>query len=72
MGVVSNASLTGTQRQHRHLLVHRNAANPATENITQDAHLKIIHMTGRSKNKKQHAIGCEKNHTVVNGGQLAV
>jgi hypothetical protein len=42
----------------------------ATQNMTQDAYLKIIHKTGISKNKKQHTIGCEYIHIAVNDGQL--
>jgi len=65
-------SLIGTQQEHRHQLVHRNAADEASKYITQDAHLKIVHDTRSSKNKMQHAIGCEYIHTVVNGGQFTV
>jgi len=54
-GTSFNASLQGTQQQRRHQLVHREAANVATENMTQDAHLKIVRKTGSRTNKKQHA-----------------
>jgi len=40
MGASSHASVAETQQQHRHQLVHRDAAIAATENITQDAHFK--------------------------------
>ena len=40
--------------------------------MTQDAHVKIVRETGRSTNKKQHAVSCEYIHTVVNGRQLTV
>jgi len=69
-GASFNASLQGTQQQRRHQLVHREAANVATENMTQDAHLKIVRKTGSSTNKKQHAIGCEYVHIMVDGRQL--
>jgi len=39
-GASSNAPLAETQQQCRHQLVHRDAAIAATENMTQDAHLK--------------------------------
>jgi len=35
----SISALTGTLQQRRHQLVHREAANLATENMTQDVHL---------------------------------
>jgi len=41
MGVSYHASLQGTQQQCRHQLVHRKAADVATENMTLDAHFKI-------------------------------
>jgi len=50
MGTSSNATLVGTEQQCRHQLVHLNAANAASENITLDAHLKIIRKTRNSKN----------------------
>jgi len=68
----SNVSLAGTQQQLRHQLVHRNAANAATENMTQDAYLKIIRYIGSSKNKMKHAIGCEYTHIAINVLQLTV
>jgi hypothetical protein len=45
-------------------------ANAAPRNITQDANFKIICKTGRSKNKTQHAVGCEYMHIFVNSHQL--
>jgi len=72
MGVSPNPSLSSTQQECRHQLVHRNAANVATKYMTQDAHLKIVCKTGSSKNKKQHAIGCEYIHITVNNGQLTI
>jgi len=71
-GTTSNTGILGTQRQRRHNLVHRDAANAATKHMAQDAHLKIIHKTGSSKNKKHHAAGCEYIHIEANGGQLTV
>ena len=69
-GATSNTELLGTQQERRHKLVHRDAANVATKHMTQDAHLKIVRKTGSSKNKKQHAVGCEYILIVANGGQL--
>jgi len=66
-GASSSVSLDGTQQQCRHQLVHREAANVATENTTQDAHLKIVLTTGSSTTNKQHAIGCESVHIMVYG-----
>jgi len=71
-GALSNTSFVGTQQKCRHQLVHRDAANAATKNMTQDVHLKIVRNTGSSTNKKQHAVGCEYIHTVVNGRHLTV
>jgi len=71
-GATSNTELLGTQQEHRHKLVHRDAANGATKHMTQDAHLMIVRKTGSSKNKKQHAVGCEYILIVANGSQLTV
>jgi hypothetical protein len=69
-GATSNPELLDTQQQRRHKLVHRDAANVDTKHMTPDAHSKIIRKTGSSKNKKQHAVGCEYILIVANGGQL--
>jgi hypothetical protein len=66
MGVSANTSHNDTQQEHRHQLVHQNAANAATKHMTQDAHLKIVRKISSSNNKEQHAIGCEYIYTVVN------
>jgi len=71
-GALTNTSLIGTQQERRHQLVHRDAADEATKNMTQDAHSKIVRKTGRSTNKKQHAVECKYIHTVVNGRQWTV
>jgi len=71
-GAKSNTEILSTQQDHRHKLVHRDAANAATKHMTQEAHLKIVRKTGSSKNKKQHAVGCENIHIQANGGQLTV
>jgi len=55
-GATSNTELLATQQECRHKLVHRDTANVATEQMTQDAHLKFVRKTGSSKNKKQHAV----------------
>jgi len=70
-GATSNTELLGTQKERRHKLVHRDAANVATKHLTQDAHLKIVRKTGSSKIKKQHAVGCRYILIVANGGQLS-
>jgi len=71
-GATSNPAIIGTQLECRHQFVHRDAANTATKHMTQDAHLKIMHETGSSENKKQHAVGCEYIRIEVNGHQLTV
>ena len=71
-GASSNTSLIGKQQERRYKFVHHDSANAPTQNMTQDAHLKIFHETGSSTNTKQHAVGCEYIHTVVNGRQLTV
>jgi len=48
-GVISNMEHFGPQQECRHKLVHRDAANAATKHMTQDAHLKLVCMTGSSK-----------------------
>jgi hypothetical protein len=72
MGATSNMEILRTQPVRSDKLVHRDAANVATKHITEDAHLKIVRKTGSSKNKKQHAVGCEYIIIEANGGQLPV
>jgi len=67
-GATSNTEILGTQQERRHKLVHCDAANAATKHMTQDAHLKIVRKTGRRKNKKQDAVGCEFIHIEELGG----
>ena len=71
-GASNNASPSETQPQHRHQLVHHDSLIVATENMTQDAHLKIVRKSRSSNNKKQHAIECESIHIDVDDGQLTV
>jgi hypothetical protein len=71
-GATSNTEILGTQQECRHKLVRPDAANVRTKHMTQDAHLKIVHKTGSSKNKKQHAVGCEYIHIEANGSQLTI
>jgi hypothetical protein len=71
-GASRNAPLSNAQQQRRHQLVHCDTAIVATENMTQDAHLKKVHTTGSSKNMKQHLIGCESIHIGVNDGQQRI
>jgi len=69
----SNIAPSGeTQQQRRHQLVHHNAAIVATGNMTQDAHLNIVHKTGGSQNMKQQAIGGGSIHIDADNGQLTV
>ena len=71
MGASFTASLEGTQQQPRHQPVHCKAANVATDKLTQDAHVFIVHKTRSSTNKKQHAIGCEYVQIMVYVCQLS-
>jgi len=71
-GAPSNMEILGTQQERRHYLVHHDAANGATKHMTQDAHLKIVRKAGSSKNKKQHAVGCEYIHIEAKGVQLTI
>jgi hypothetical protein len=57
-GGTLNTEIVGTQQERRQELVHRDAANAATNYITQNAYLKMIRMTRSSKNQKQHADEC--------------
>jgi len=69
-GASSNASPEGTQQQRRQQLVHREAANVVTKNMTKHADSKIVRMTGSSTTKKQCAIGCEYFHIMIYSHQL--
>jgi hypothetical protein len=55
-GASSSESLAETELQHRHQLVHRDAAIPDTENMARDAHLKKLPKTGRGNNRQQYAM----------------
>jgi hypothetical protein len=72
VGATSNTAILGTQQELRRKLVHRHDTNPATKYMTHDAYLIIVHMSGSSKNKMQHAVGCENIHIVANSGQLTI
>jgi len=50
-GASSNTPPAETQLPRRDHLVHLNAANAATENMTLDPQLKIVGQPGSSKNK---------------------
>jgi len=71
-GASRNVPLGETQQQHRHQLVHHDIVIVATENMTQDTHLKQVGRTGSRKNKKPYAIGCESIHICVDYGQLEI
>jgi len=72
VGATSNMEILGTQQDCRHKLVHRDVANAATKHMTQDTNLEFVRKIWSSKNKKQHAVGCEYMHIEGNGGQLTV
>lgn len=55
----SNVSLAGPQQQCRHLVFHHDAANAATANTMQNAHLQTVSKTRSTENTKQHVIGCD-------------
>jgi len=59
MGPSSIAPLAQTQQRRRRQLAYHDDAIAATENMTQDAHLKKVRNTGRRNNRKQHASECE-------------
>jgi len=65
-------NIAETQQQCRHQLMHHNAATTATENITQDANVKMVYPTVSNKNQKQHSIWCEVIHIKLDGGQLTL
>jgi hypothetical protein len=55
--IPSNGSLSGTQQQGTHQVVHRNAANAGAENIAQDKYIPNVCKLNRSKNQMLQAIG---------------
>jgi len=71
-GASPNVPPGETQQWHQHQVFHPNAANIADSHMTQDTHLKIVGKTGRPKNRKQHAIGCEWMKIGVDGHQLTI
>jgi hypothetical protein len=71
-GTTSDTDILGTQQERRHQLVHHDATNVATKNITQDENLKIVRLRGSSKHMKQHAVRCEYILIHANGGQLTI
>jgi len=71
-GGSSNASLAGTEQQCRQQLVRRNAANAATQIMTQHAHWNIVCNNRRSKDENQHTIRCDYIHIVGNSRQLTI
>jgi hypothetical protein len=52
------------------LLIHRYAANAASENVSWDANFNSIHITGIIENLQQCVIGCWLVHTAVDSHQL--
>jgi hypothetical protein len=71
-GATTNTDILGTQQEHTHKFVHRDAAYVATKHMTHDVHLNIVRRTGSRRNKKQHAMGCDYTHIDAFGGQLTV
>jgi len=71
-GATSNTEILVTQHEHRHKLVHLDAAYVAPKSMSKDAHLKIVRKTRSRKNKKEHAVECECNHIQAIGGQVTV
>jgi len=71
-GASSNTPPTWTQQQHSHHLVHHNAENAATENMTLDPQLTIVRKTGSSRKRTQHVIGCKCSRIEVHGRQLMI
>jgi hypothetical protein len=71
-GATTNADILHTQQEHKHKLLHRDAADAATKHMTQDAHLKIVRKTGSRRNKKQHAVECQYIHIDAISSQLTV
>jgi len=71
-GATLHLVILGTQQQCRHKLVHHNAANAATKHMTLDAQLKIVCKTGRSKNKKHHAVKRKYVCIEIHSRQLTV
>jgi len=69
-GTSNSAPPSETQQQRRHQLVRRDAAIVATDNMTQDAHSKVVRTSGSSKNTQQHAVGCESITITVDNGLL--
>jgi len=71
-GTTLNTAIFGTQQERRDKLVHRDAANAATKQMTWDVHLKIVRKTGCSKNHKQHEVWFKYIHNEVNSGQWTI
>jgi len=71
-GASNNAPPSEAKQQPRHQVFHRDAAIEATDNMTQDANLKIVRKTRSSKDEKLHAIACESIDIEVDDGQLTV
>jgi len=72
MGTSANTPAAETQLPRRHHLADCDATNAATENMTLDAQWKIVRKSGSSKDKKQHAVGCEYSRIEVDDRQLMI
>ena len=71
-GASSNAPPAETPQQCRYWLLHCDAVNVVSANMTQDAHLRLVCDTGSSKNKKQHALGCEWINIEIDSHHLMI
>jgi len=72
MGASSNMPSAETQLQHRHQLVHSDAAIAATGNMTLDEPTKMAHNTRNNKNQKEHAHRCAYMQIEVDCRQLMI
>jgi len=72
MGTLSYMSLIGKYQDCKDQLVHCDTANAATNSMTQDAHLNIVHKTRGTKDMKQPAIWFLYIHIMVDSCQLTV
>jgi len=68
----SNTSHIGRWRECSHQLFHHDATDAASRNMTQDAQLTTVRMTGSSRSNQQNTVGCMYMHIVVNSSQLIV
>jgi len=63
---------SGTLQPHRNQLGQCNATNAATGNMTHDAYLTMVGITGGRKTPKQHMIGCGSIHIKEDSPQRTI